>query len=105
MALFDLSDRAKIRITGSDRVRFLNGQVTNDVRKANSELSLPACVVNAKAKTEAFVFISSGQEEFLLDTDPELRETLPQRLSSGMARTRPAGTRRTTGSSPRSSRR
>jgi folate-binding protein YgfZ len=80
MALFDLSDRAKIRSTGSDRVRFLNGQVTNDVRKANSELSLPACVVNAKAKTEAFVFISSGQEEFLLDTDPELRETLPQRL-------------------------
>ncbi|PYL85311.1 MAG: folate-binding protein, partial [Verrucomicrobia bacterium] len=33
--LFDLSGRAKLRITGSDRLRFLNGQVTNDVRKAS----------------------------------------------------------------------
>jgi len=31
---FDLSGRTKLRITGNDRVRFLNGQITNDVRKA-----------------------------------------------------------------------
>ena len=37
MPLFDLSKRLKLRMTGGDRVRFLNGQVTNDVRKANAE--------------------------------------------------------------------
>jgi folate-binding protein YgfZ len=80
MALFDLSDRTKIRITGGDRLRFLNGQVTNDVRKAGPDVSLPACLVNAKGKIDAFVFISVGTQEFLLDADSELRQVLLQRL-------------------------
>jgi folate-binding protein YgfZ len=80
MPLFDLSGRVKIRLTGSDRVRFLNGQMTNDVRKANRDLALPACVLNAKGKMDAFVFISAGPEELFLDADAELAETLAQRL-------------------------
>src|SRR5262245_8259561 len=80
MLLFDLSDRVKIRLRGSDRVRFLNGQVTNDVRKANPNLSLPACLLNAKGKLEAFLFISAGSDEFFLDADYELHESLPLRL-------------------------
>ena len=80
MALFDLSDRAKLRLTGNDRVRFLNGQVTNDVRKANPNLSLPACVVNAKGKTDAFVFIGGETDSLLLDAEPELRDALGARL-------------------------
>ncbi len=78
--LFDLSDRVKLRLTGSDRIRYLNGQVTNDVRKANANLSMPACVLNAKGKMDALVFIAGGEEELLLDTDPELREALAARL-------------------------
>ena len=65
MALFDLSDRAKLRLTGNDRIRFLNGQVTNDVRKASPDLSLPACVVNAKGKIDAFV-VNLGAPAILL---------------------------------------
>jgi folate-binding protein YgfZ len=79
-ALFDLSDRVKLRLSGSDRVRFLNGQVTNDVRKANASLSMPACVLSAKGKITALVFIAAGENEIFLDSDPELRQTLPQRL-------------------------
>ena len=30
----DLTPRAKLRVTGADRLRFLNGQVSNDVRDA-----------------------------------------------------------------------
>ncbi len=80
MSLFDFSDRVKIRLTGADRLRFLNGQVTNDVRKANPNLSLPACVLSAKGKTDAYVFISADADSLFLDTDPELSETLAQRL-------------------------
>jgi len=80
MALFDLSHRTKLRLTGPDRVRFLNGQVTNDVRKANSNLSMPACVVNAKGRTDAFVFIAAEAESLLLDAEPELRDALLARL-------------------------
>ncbi|MBA3960529.1 MAG: folate-binding protein YgfZ [Chthoniobacterales bacterium] len=78
--LFDLSSRTKLRLTGNDRVRYLNGQVTNDVRKANANLAMEACVLSAKGKIDALIFISAGMEELLLDTDPELREALPARL-------------------------
>jgi folate-binding protein YgfZ len=78
----DLSPRAKFKLTGADRVRYLNGQVTNDVRRATITSALHACVVNAKGRIEAEVFIhvSSDGEALLLDTHPGLRETLAARL-------------------------
>lgn len=80
MPRFDLSARLKLRLTGSDRVRFLNGQVTNDVRKANANLSMTACVLSAKGKMDALIFIGAGEDELLVDADPELKETLAARL-------------------------
>ena len=79
-ALFDLSDRFKLRLSGSDRLRFLNGQVTNDVRKANANLSMAACVLNVKGKMNGLVFITTTADDFFIDGDPELRETLAPRL-------------------------
>jgi folate-binding protein YgfZ len=80
MPLFDLSDRVKLRISGSDRVRFLNGQVTNDVRKANANLSMAACVLNVKGKMNGLIFITAGADDLFVDADAELSETLTQRL-------------------------
>jgi tRNA-modifying protein YgfZ len=80
MPLFDLSARTKLRLTGVDRVRFLNGQVTNDVRKANASFSMPACVLNAKGKMDALIFVSAGPDDLFLDAAAELRATLLQRL-------------------------
>jgi len=77
---FDLSERAKLRITGSDRLRFLNGQVTNDVRKASESAAIEACVLSAKGRMNGHVFLSAGQDCFLVDADPELREGLLARL-------------------------
>jgi len=78
--LCDLSGRTKLRITGSDRLRFLNGQVTNDVRKATEAAAIEACVLNAKGKMNGHVFLSAAQDCFLADADPELREVLLARL-------------------------
>ena len=77
---FDLSGRAKLCITGSDRLRFLNGQVTNDVRKASESAAIEACVLSAKGRMNGHVFLSAGQDCFLADADPELREVLLARL-------------------------
>ena len=76
----DLSARAKFRITGTDRFRFLNGQITNDLRKASETIAIEACVLNAKGKTNAHIFVSALGECFLVDAEPELRETLRNRL-------------------------
>jgi tRNA-modifying protein YgfZ len=79
-AFFDLSGRTTLRLTGDDRLRFLNGQITNDVRKASEAEAVEACVLNAKGKTNAHIFVSAAPECFWVDADPELREALPARL-------------------------
>ncbi len=76
----DLSAHAKLRVIGADRFRFLNGQITNDLRKASETVAVEACVLNAKGKLNAHVFIAALGESFLIDAEPELRETLPARL-------------------------
>jgi folate-binding Fe-S cluster repair protein YgfZ len=76
----DLSARAKLRVTGADRFRFLNGQITNDLRKASETVAVEACVLNAKGKLNAHIFIGALGETFLIDAEPELRETLRARL-------------------------
>ena len=79
-ALFDLSLRVKLRVTGADALRFLNGQITNDLRKATAATAIQASVLNAKGKVNANVFVSVDGDSFLLDAAPELREELPLRL-------------------------
>jgi len=77
---FDLSSRVKLRVVGADRLRFLNGQLTNDVRKATKTIALEACVLNAKGKMEAHLFAHADGDSFILDADPALRSTLQARL-------------------------
>jgi folate-binding protein YgfZ len=77
---FDCSSRVKLRVTGADAARFLNGQITNDLRKATATSAVQASVLNAKGKLSAHVFVSADDGGFLLDAEPELREELPARL-------------------------
>jgi folate-binding protein YgfZ len=79
-AFFDLSPRVKLRIAGADALRFLNGQISNDLRKATADFAIQASVLSAKGKMNANVFISVGADSFVLDADPEVREELPARI-------------------------
>ena len=80
VAFFDLSSRVKLRIAGADALRFLNGQISNDLRKATANLAIQASVLSAKGKLNANVFISADADSFVLDADPEVREELPARI-------------------------
>ena len=79
-AVLDLSGRAMLRITGTDRLRFLNGQISNDVRKASPEAAIYACVLTAKGRINADVFVAVDGESFIIDSDPGTGETLAARL-------------------------
>ncbi|WP_395746181.1 YgfZ/GcvT domain-containing protein [Prosthecobacter sp.] len=79
-AAVNLSSRAKFRLTGADRVRYLNGQVTNDVRRVKADESLYACVTDVKGRIAADVCIHAQEEALLLDAEPDLREPLGMRL-------------------------
>src|SRR5712691_9516671 len=78
--LFDFSACAKLRIRGNDRLRFLNGQITNDARKATESTALEACVLSAKGRMNAYISLCAAPNCFLVDADPELKESLQPRL-------------------------
>ncbi|MEY2440550.1 MAG: tRNA-modifying protein YgfZ, partial [Verrucomicrobiota bacterium] len=79
-AFFDLSARVKLRLVGNDRLRFLNGQVTNNVTKADRASAIAACVLNAKGRMNAHLFFSAPPDSLWLDSAQELRESLKSRL-------------------------
>ena len=76
----DLSSSTKLRIVGADRVRFLNGQTTNDVRHANARSTQESCVLNAKGQLDAHLFLFATTDAIWISADAELREQLPARL-------------------------
>lgn len=78
--LLDLSARTKLRVTGADRARYLNGQITNDLRKATRETAIYAAVLNAKGRMDADLFVHVPGDSLLLDADETLRDSLPGRL-------------------------
>jgi folate-binding protein YgfZ len=77
---FDFSGRTKLRLTGNDRLRFLNGQITNDVRKATESAAIEACVLNAKGKLNADIFLSAASDCFWVDADRDLQKALLARI-------------------------
>ena len=78
--LADLSDRVEIILTGADRVRYLNGQVTSNVTKLAAGQTQPACVTTAKGHLCAEILITAAADALHLDADPALRASLPARL-------------------------
>lgn len=76
----DLSARAKFRLTGADRVRYLNGQVTANVTQLAPGTVTPACITTAKGKLCGDIFIRAESDALFLDAEPELREPLAARL-------------------------
>jgi len=78
--VIDLSCRVKLALTGADRVRYLQGQVTSNVQKLAPSTTQPACVTTAKGRLCAEVMITAAAEALLIDAEESLRETLPPRL-------------------------
>jgi folate-binding protein YgfZ len=79
-ALLDFSFRGRLCLTGADRVRFLHGQVTNDIKALRPGFGCYAAVVNAKGRMEADLNVYSLEQELLLDFEPGLSGSLTQRL-------------------------
>src|SRR5882757_5232686 len=67
--LYDLSSRAKIAVTGGDRVRWLNGMVSNNVRDLASGHGVYAFLLNAQGRIQADVFAFQRGESLLVDTE------------------------------------
>ncbi|GAT35524.1 hypothetical protein TSACC_3593 [Terrimicrobium sacchariphilum] len=77
---FALSGLGRIRVTGADRLRYLNGQTSNDLRKLQPGSALGALVLTAKGKICAPVQIWEDDDAHIIETVSALSETLLARL-------------------------
>jgi folate-binding protein YgfZ len=78
--VIDLSFRSRICLIGADRIRFLHGQVTNDVKKLPAGEGCYAAITTNKGKTESDLNIFNLPDELLLDFEPGLTEKISLRL-------------------------
>jgi folate-binding protein YgfZ len=78
--VIDLSFRSRICLTGADRVRFLHGQVTNDVKKLHVGEGCYSAITTNKGKMESDLNIFALADELLLDFEPNLTEKISARL-------------------------
>jgi len=78
--VWDLSERTQLVFKGADRLRYLNGQLTQDLKKLTLSQALPACVTTAKGRLQADVWVALDEDAIRLDAEPELREALAARL-------------------------
>ena len=78
--VIDLSFRSRICLVGADRIRFLHGQVTNDVKRLQAGEGCYAAITTAKGKMESDLNILVLAEELLLDFEPDLTEKISARL-------------------------
>ena len=67
--IYDLPNRAKLSLTGKDRVRWLNGMITNNVRDLAIGCGVYAFVLTPQGKILGDLFAYNRGESIVLDTD------------------------------------
>src|SRR5450755_3288077 len=68
-AVFDLHGRAKIALTGGDRMRWLNGMVTNNIRDLEPGRGVYAFLLNPQGHILGDLYAYNRGESLLVDTD------------------------------------
>src|SRR5208282_4167029 len=67
--LYDMSGRSKITLTGTDRVRWLNGMLTNNIRDLVPGHGVYAFLLNAQGHIQADLYAFNRGDSLLVDTE------------------------------------
>ena len=85
--LFDLSDFGVLRAQGPEAVKFLQGQLSQDIEKLSAERSLVAGYHNPQGRAIALVrLVQWGPEDILVVLPRELTATVASRLTKFVLR-------------------
>ncbi len=74
------SPRTRFQISGADRTRYLNSQLSNDLRKIVKGMALPACLLTPKGKMCALVWAFEQKDNWIIDADSKICTALRNRL-------------------------
>ena len=75
--VYDLGWRAQLLITGNDRVRWLNGMVTNNIRDLAIGHGVYAFLLNAQGRIQADLDCYNRGGNLLVETDVSQSARLP----------------------------
>ena len=67
--VYDLGYRAKVSLTGADRVRWLNGMVTNNIRDLAGDRGVYAFLLNPQGHILGDLYSYNRGDSILIDTD------------------------------------
>ncbi len=76
VALFDLTGRSLIQITGEDRKKFLHNFCTNEILKLEPGQGCEAFALNAKGKVLAHFFVFDAEDSIWLNSVPNVQEAI-----------------------------
>lgn len=80
--LIDLSERGRIRVSGSEAVMFLNGLITNDMKTLSENRWMPAVFPTVQGRVIGAVRVIRGNgASFLIDTDRESHDAVLKTIS------------------------
>ena len=79
--LIDLSDRGRIRVSGSEAVMFLNGLVTNDMKSLAEHRWMGAAFPTVQGRLIGAVRIARLKDGFLIDTERASHEAVLKTIS------------------------
>ena len=74
--VYDLSSRARISLTGTDRTRWLNGMVTNNIRDLEAGHGVYAFLLNPQGHILGDLYAYNRGEALLVDTDQQQLEKI-----------------------------
>ena len=78
--MIDWSDRAKVRLTGSERVPFLDGLVTADLKILTPGMSVYALLLNEKSRVLGDLRVYVFADSLVLDIEAAQKDTILQLL-------------------------
>ena len=78
--IFDLSHRGKIRISGKDRIPFLQRVLSQDMNKLKTPYGAPSTLLDNKGHMLAYMNIYAEPESFIIDCEPGLSKKIIQIL-------------------------
>ncbi len=74
--VYEVKGRARIGLTGSDRVRWLNGMVTNNIRDLARGRGVYAFMLNPQGRILADFYVFNRGDRLFLDTDQSQAEKI-----------------------------
>ena len=79
--LIDLSFRVQVRMTGEDRISFLQGMISNDVKALQPGTGCAATLLTEQGRIVADLRVYALDNALLLDVDARVREKMIEALS------------------------